>query len=150
MSRQEAYLLRPVEDGDSLVAFLDTNVLTGHAHADKDTAVAITDTAGRMHTNVNLMDELKKIVKVNNPDLKVLVVDSLTGNDVVEQVRKFDEGVGIDAIVLTKTDVNEKGGSVISASHAGRKPVIFMGTGQGYEDLEPFDPHKFVERILES
>jgi fused signal recognition particle receptor len=109
----------------------------------------LADTAGRMHTNVNLMDELKKVARVNSPDLKILVVDSLTGNDVVEQVRMFNEGVGIDCIVLTKMDVNEKGGSIISACYTARKPVLFIGTGQGYDDLQEFDPERFVEQLLE-
>ncbi|MBN2330268.1 MAG: signal recognition particle-docking protein FtsY [Candidatus Aenigmarchaeota archaeon] len=109
----------------------------------------LADTAGRMHTNVNLMDELKKVVRVNKPDLKILVVDSLTGNDVVHQVSKFDEGVGIDCMILTKMDVNEKGGSIISACFTAKKPVLFLGTGQGYDDLQEFDPERFVEQILE-
>ncbi len=116
--------------------------------ASKGLDVVLADTAGRMHTNVNLMDELKKVTRVNSPDLKILVVDSLTGNDVVHQVRKFDEGVGIDGLVLTKMDVNEKGGSIISACHVSKKPVMFIGTGQGYDDLQEFEPGKFVDQIL--
>jgi fused signal recognition particle receptor len=116
--------------------------------ASKGLDIVLADTAGRMHTNVNLMDELKKITRVNSPDLKILVVDSLTGNDVVHQVRKFDEGVGIDGLVLTKMDVNEKGGSIISACHIAKKPVMFIGTGQGYDDLQEFEPERFVDQIL--
>jgi fused signal recognition particle receptor len=111
--------------------------------------VVLADSAGRMHTNVNLMDELKKIVRVNSPDLKVLVVDSLTGNDVVSQVRDFNEHVGIDGLVLTKLDVNEKGGSIISACYTSKKPVIFLGTGQDYGSLKKFEPEKFVRGLLE-
>ena len=111
--------------------------------------VVLADTAGRMHTNVNLMDELKKVVRVNKPDLKILVVDSLTGNDVVQQVKMFNDGVGIDGIVMTKTDVNEKGGSIISACYVSKKPVLFIGTGQKYEDLQEFEPEKFVDQLLE-
>ena len=118
-----------------------------HAQS-KGIDVVLADSAGRMHTNANLMDELKKIVRVNSPDLKILVVDSLTGNDVVSQARSFSEEVGIDGMVLTKMDVNEKGGSLISACHATGKPVMFMGTGQEYSDLEPFEPQKFVEILL--
>jgi fused signal recognition particle receptor len=95
------------------------------------------------------MDELKKVVRVNKPDLKILVVDSLTGNDVVQQVKMFNDGVGIDGIVMTKTDVNEKGGSIISACYVSRKPVLFIGTGQKYEDLQEFEPEKFVDQLLE-
>ena len=119
-----------------------------HAES-KGLDVVLADSAGRMHTNANLMDELKKIVRVNKPDLKILVVDSLTGNDVVKQVRQFNEHVGIDAIVMTKTDVNEKGGSIISACYTAKKPVIFLGTGQDYDCIEKFEPEKFVKNLLE-
>ncbi len=111
--------------------------------------VVLADSAGRMHTDVNLMDELKKIVRVNSPDLKLLVVDSLTGNDVVNQVREFGEHVGIDGLVLTKMDVNEKGGSIISACYTSKKPVVFLGTGQEYDCIERFEPEKFVKGLLE-
>ncbi len=125
-------------------------VFDARKHAEsKGLDAVLADTAGRMHTNVNLMDELKKVTRVNNPDLKILVVDSLTGNDVVHQVSKFDESIGIDGLILTKMDVNEKGGSIISACFTAKKPVLFLGTGQGYDDLEEFDPEKFVEQILE-
>jgi fused signal recognition particle receptor len=119
-----------------------------HAES-KGLDVVLADSAGRMHTNVNLMDELKKIVRVNSPDLKILVVDSLTGNDVVQQVRVFGENIGIDGLVLTKTDVNEKGGSVISACHVSKKPVLYLGTGQEYDCLERFEPVKFVKNLLD-
>jgi fused signal recognition particle receptor len=125
-------------------------VFDARKHAEsKGLDVVLADTAGRMHTNVNLMDELKKVTRVNNPDLKILVVDSLTGNDVVHQVSKFDESIGIDGLILTKMDVNEKGGSIISACFTAKKPVLFLGTGQGYDDLQEFDPEKFVKQILE-
>jgi fused signal recognition particle receptor len=119
-----------------------------HAQS-KGLDVVLADSAGRMHNNANLMDELKKVVRVNKPDLKLLVVDSLTGNDVVSQAQSFSEGVGIDGIVMTKMDVNEKGGSIISACHASGKPVLYIGTGQGYQDLKKFDPEKFVKSVLE-
>jgi len=118
-----------------------------HAEA-KGLDFILADTAGRSHANVNLMDELKKVVRVNKPDLKILVLDSLTGNDAVEQARKFDEAVGVDAVVLTKVDVNEKGGSILSVAWAIRKPILWLGTGQKYDDLKPFDPEKFVEDLV--
>ncbi len=111
--------------------------------------VVLADSAGRMHTNANLMDELDKIVRVNKPDLKILVVDSLTGNDVVNQAKEFDRHVGIDGFVLTKIDVNEKGGSIISACYASKKPVLFLGTGQEYDCIEKFEPDEFVKDLLE-
>ncbi len=118
-------------------------------HAKKvPNSVVLADTAGRSHANANLMDELKKVCRVNQPDLKILVLDSLTGNDVVEQAKKFDETVGIDTIILTKADVYEKGGAAISAVFAIRKPILFLGTGQGYEDLEKFDAKKVIREIF--
>lgn len=112
--------------------------------------VVLADTAGRSHSNVNLMDELKKVVRVNNPDMKILVLDSLTGNDIVEQARRFEEAVGIDGIILTKADVYEKGGAALSASFAVRKPILFMGTGQEYESIRKFVPEEIAESLLES
>jgi fused signal recognition particle receptor len=111
--------------------------------------VVLADTAGRSHRDRNLMDELKKVVRVNTPELKVLVVDSLTGNDAVEQARDFDEAAGVDSVVMTKTDVNPKGGSILSVCFAIKKPILFLGTGQEYEDLEIFRPEKFAQNLLE-
>jgi len=89
--------------------------------------VVLVDTAGRMHTDKNLMDELSKIVRVNNPDLKILVIDSLTGNDVVIQAENYDKTVGgIDGMILTKTEINEKGGSLLSAAYSTEKPILFF------------------------
>lgn len=109
----------------------------------------LADTAGRTHVDKNLADELKKVCRVNSPDLKILVVDSLTGNDAVEQAQKFHEMVGVDAVVMTKVDVNTKGGSILSVCYAIKKPILFIGMGQGYNDLEAFSPGKFVKQILE-
>ncbi len=109
----------------------------------------LADTAGRTHINKNLIDELVKIIRVNKPDLKILVVDSLTGNDAVEQAKTFDKAVGIDGCILTKVDVNEKGGAILSVSYAVKKPILFLGTGQGYDDIELFEPEKFVKGLLE-
>ncbi|MBI5347422.1 MAG: signal recognition particle-docking protein FtsY [Candidatus Aenigmarchaeota archaeon] len=106
------------------------------------------DSAGRSHSNVNLMDELKKIVRVNKPDLKVLILDSLTGNDIYDQAKLFNDAVGIDAIILTKADVYDKGGAALSASHTIKKPIIFLGTGQSYDDLLPFDAEKIAEQLV--
>ena len=118
-----------------------------HAKANK-IDVVLADTAGRSHANINLMDELKKICRVIKPDLKILVLDSLTGNDVVEQAKRFDEAVNVDGIIFTKADVYEKGGAIISAAHTIRKPIIFLGTGQGYEDIENFDAKKIIKNIF--
>ena len=111
--------------------------------------VVLADTAGRTHTNVNLMNELDKITKVNKPDMKILVIDSLTGNDAVEQASSFEETVGVDGIILTKMDVNEKGGAALSVSHTIKKPILFIGTGQEYGNLEKFNPRKIIQNLLE-
>jgi len=108
----------------------------------------LADTAGRMHTNKNLMDELKKICRVNKPDLKILVIDSLSGNDVVEQAKLFDNDVGTDAVILTKVDVNKKGGAILSVCQLLKKPIVGLGMGQKYEDFEEFEKEKFVKNLL--
>jgi len=110
--------------------------------------VVLGDTAGRAHTNKNLMDELEKIVRVNKPDLKILIIDSLTGNDAIGQAQEFDKLVGVDAVVMTKTDVNQKGGSILSVCYAIKKPILFLGVGQGYDDIKRFDPKEFVHELL--
>jgi len=110
--------------------------------------VVLADTAGRSHSNVNLMDELKKVCRVNQPDLKIIVLDALTGNDIVEQTRRFEESVGVDAIILTKADVYAKGGAALSAVYTIKKPILFLGTGQNYEDLEKFEPKKIADEML--
>jgi fused signal recognition particle receptor len=115
-------------------------------HAEKEDKVALVDTAGRSHSDRNLMDELNKMVNVNDPDVTFLVVDALAGNDVLEQAEAY-EGM-FDAVIVTKMDVDESGGAIISISERSGKPVAFLGTGQGYEDLERFDKESFVEEIL--
>lgn len=106
------------------------------------------DTAGRIQTNQNLMNELAKIKRVVNPDLTVLIVDSLTGNDAVMQAEEFQNSVGIDATILTKVDADVKGGSALSVTYATKKPILFVGVGQDYDDLDRFKPEKFVQMIL--
>ncbi len=118
-----------------------------HAKAHGIHAVLI-DTAGRMQTNRNLMNELAKIKRVVNPDLTILTVDALTGNDAVIQAEEFHKSVGIDATILTKVDADVKGGAALSVTYITRKPIIFVGTGQSYDALEEFRPEKFVEMII--
>lgn len=110
--------------------------------------LVLADTAGRAHTNINLMDELKKVIRVNKPDLKILVLDALTGNDIYDQARLFDQAVGVDGVILTKADVYEKGGAALSAAYTLKKPILFLGTGQEYHDLQPFDAKKIAENLL--
>ncbi|MBS3172375.1 signal recognition particle-docking protein FtsY [Candidatus Woesearchaeota archaeon] len=117
-----------------------------HAKAKKIDVVLI-DTAGRMHSNTNLVDELKKVVRVTQPNLKVFVGESITGNDCIEQAKKFDQAVGIDGIILAKADVDEKGGTAISISYVTDKPILYLGTGQKLEDLEKFDVSKIMKGL---
>ena len=110
--------------------------------------VVLIDTAGRIQTNRNLMNELAKIKRIVNPDLTILTVDSLTGNDAVMQAEEFHKSVGVDATILTKVDADIKGGSALSVTYVTQKPILFIGTGQTYEDLEEFNPENFVQMIL--
>ena len=120
-----------------------------HARA-KHRDIVMIDTAGRMQTNSNLMDEMKKIKRVAKPDLIMFVGDSLAGNDAIDQAKKFHEAVGIDAVVLTKLDVDAKGGAALSISSAIGQPIAFVGIGQEYGDIMPFDATWIVERIFAS
>jgi fused signal recognition particle receptor len=118
-----------------------------HAKARGIDAVLI-DTAGRMQTNRNLMDELTKIKRVVQPDLTLMILDSLIGNDATEQALSFNKAVGFDAVILTKVDADAKGGSSLSVSYLTGKPVIYVGVGQGYDDLQSFDAGWFAEKLL--
>ncbi len=110
--------------------------------------IVLIDTAGRMQTNQNLMNELSKVKRVVKPDLTILTVDSLAGNDAVQQAEEFHKCVGIDATILTKVDADVKGGAALSVTYVTQKPILFIGVGQSYKDLEVFDPQKFVNMIL--
>jgi fused signal recognition particle receptor len=94
------------------------------------------------------MEEIKKIVRVSKPDLRVLVLDSLTGNDAVNQAREFDKYVGVDVAILTKLDANATGGSAISIIASIGKPIAFIGVGQGYDDLRSYDPEEILSKIF--
>ncbi len=110
--------------------------------------IVLIDTAGRMQTNQNLMNELIKVKRVICPDLTVFTVDSLIGNDAVQQAEEFNKAVGIDATILTKVDADVKGGSALSVTYVTQKPILFIGVGQSYKDLELFNPEKFVNMVL--
>ncbi|MHB8633927.1 MAG: signal recognition particle-docking protein FtsY [Thermoplasmatota archaeon] len=118
-----------------------------HAKARRKEVVLL-DTAGRMQNNSNLMDEMDKIRRVANPDLCIFVGDSLAGNDAVEQARTFDEVVDVGGVILTKVDVDAKGGAALSVAYTIHKPLLFVGVGQGYEDLKPFDAEWLVNRLF--
>ena len=106
------------------------------------------DTAGRMQTNQNLMEEMAKIVRVVKPDFRMFVADALTGNDAVSQAELFSQHVGFDGAILTKADADVRGGAALSIVYSTGKPVLFLGVGQGYDDLAPFDTKKFLNSLL--
>lgn len=110
--------------------------------------VVLVDTAGRMHTDVDLVEELKKIIRVSKPHYKLLVVDALTGNDAVEQSKLFNDKVGVDGVIVTKVDADVKGGTMISVAYSIKKPILYVGIGQRYEDLRKFNPMWLIEMIL--
>ncbi|MHA1681719.1 MAG: signal recognition particle-docking protein FtsY [Promethearchaeota archaeon] len=120
------------------------------AHAQsKHIRVVLIDTAGRQVMDKNLMREMEKIVNVSEPDLVVYVGDALAGNDVVTQVQKFSDYVKIDASILTKVDADVSGGGALSVSYITKKPIIFVGIGQGYGDIEPFNVEWFLKKIAD-
>ena len=109
--------------------------------------VVLIDTAGRMHTKTNLLTEMDKICRVTKPDLKIFVAESIAGNDATEQAKTFHEMIDIDGSILSKADIDEKGGTIISVSHATHKPIFYLGTGQKYQDLKLFNKQEFIESL---
>ena len=118
-----------------------------HAKSKRKDIVLI-DTAGRMQTNNNLIEEMKKIVRVSKPDLKVFVGDSLAGNDAIEQAKVFDAAIGVDAVILTKIDTDAKGGAALSIAHTIGKPIAFVCNGQEYDDIVKFNTEWMIERMF--
>jgi len=118
-----------------------------HARAQSKELVLI-DTAGRMQTNTNLMDEMKKIKRVSKPDLVIFVGDALTGNDAVEQAKKFNEAIDIDGVILTKADADSKGGASLSIGYVIKKPILFLGMGQGYDDIMEYDAEWMLDQLF--
>ena len=116
----------------------------------KNIDVVLIDTAGRIETSSNLMAELQKICRVIEPDLKIFVGDALTGNSLVSQVSLFNEKIGIDASILNKIDADVKGGAAVSVTHISKRPIIFLGVGQEYKDIEAFTPEIIVDNIVPS
>ncbi|MFP9060257.1 signal recognition particle-docking protein FtsY [Natrialbaceae archaeon A-chndr2] len=114
-----------------------------------DIDVVLGDTAGRLHTNEGLMDQLEKIGRVVDPDMTLFVDEAVAGQDAVNRAREFNEAAEIDGAILTKADADSNGGAAISVAHVTGKPILFLGVGQGYDDLERFDPEAMVDRLLE-
>ena len=109
--------------------------------------VVMIDTAGRLHSNTNLMDELRKVIRVSNPDFKIFIGESITGNDCVEQASQFNDAVGIDGIILSKADIDDKGGAAVSVSYVTKKPILYLGVGQGYDDIKEFDKELILSNL---
>ena len=132
------------EGSDPTAVLYDTIEYAKAHHID----VVLGDTAGRFHNRVNLMNQLAKIRRVVQPDLIVYVDEAVAGNDAVVRAEEFERSVGLDAVILTKVDMDPKGGAALSIAHAVGKPLIFIGVGQGYDDLIPFYPEQVVEDLL--
>ncbi|WP_336325450.1 signal recognition particle-docking protein FtsY [Halovenus sp. HT40] len=113
-----------------------------------DVDVVLGDTAGRLHTSDDLMDQLEKIDRVIEPDMTVFVDEAVAGQDAVNRADEFDKAATIDASILTKADADQDGGAAISVAHVTGKPILFLGTGQDYDDLERFDPERIVNELL--
>lgn len=119
-------------------------------HASKnEKSVVLIDTAGRMQTNKNLLEEMKKIKRTSNPDLILLTLDALSGTDTLNQAKMFDEAVGINGYIVTKIDADARGGCIISLLSETRKPILFIGTGQTYPDMIQFSLDWYLERLLD-
>jgi fused signal recognition particle receptor len=138
-------IIQHQEGGDPSAVLFDTVQYAVSHKID----VVLADTAGRFHNKANLMSQLDKIKRVMKPDLVVYVDEAVAGNDAVTRAFEFDKTVGADAVVLTKADMDSRGGAAISIAHTIGKPLMFLGTGQAYDDIVPFEPAKVVEELLE-
>ncbi len=118
-----------------------------HATA-KHIDIVLIDTAGRMQSNKNLINEMKKIARVADPDLKLFIGDALAGNDALSQAKEFHKAIGIDGAILTKVDADPSGGAALSIAYETGRPVVYIGVGQTYDDLQRFDPQWFTDRLM--
>ena len=110
--------------------------------------VVLGDTAGRLHTSNDLMAQLEKIDRVVDPDMTLFVDEAVAGQDAVERAKQFNDAAEIDGTVLTKADADSSGGAAISIAYVTGRPILFLGVGQGYDDIERFDPERLVERLV--
>jgi fused signal recognition particle receptor len=113
-----------------------------------DVDVVLGDTAGRLHTSKDLMAQLEKIDRVVDPDMTLFVDEAVAGQDATRRAKQFDEAAEIDGVILTKADADSQGGAAVSIAHVTGKPILFLGVGQGYDDLERFDPDEIVRRVV--
>ncbi len=138
-------LIKHQEGADPAAIIYDAIQYARAKHKD----IVLADTAGRMHTNVNLMDQLKKVCRVNDPDLVIFVDEAVAGNDAVERAKLFNSAVPFDGSILTKQDADAKGGAAISIAYTTGKPILFLGIGQTYKDLVRFDPDWLLSRLFD-
>jgi fused signal recognition particle receptor len=138
-------LIKHQEGADPAAIIYDAIQFAKAKHKD----VVLADTAGRLHTNINLMDQLKKVCRVNNPNLIIFVDEAVAGNDAVERARLFNNAVPFNGTILTKQDADAKGGAAISIAYTTGKPILFLGMGQSYKDLVKFDPIWLLDRLFE-
>lgn len=138
-------IVKHAQDADPAAVAYDA---IEHARSKRRDVVLI-DTAGRMQTNSNLINEMKKITRIAKPDLKIFVGDSLAGNDAIEQAKVFDSAIGIDAIILTKIDTDAKGGAALSIAHTIGKPIAFVCNGQEYDDIQKFNAKWMLDRLFD-
>ncbi|MCZ7403161.1 MAG: signal recognition particle-docking protein FtsY [Candidatus Methanoperedens sp.] len=138
-------IIKHQEGADPAAIIYDAIQFAKAKHKD----IVLADTAGRMHTNINLMDQLKKVCRVNNPNLIIFVDEAIAGNDAVERAKLFNSAVPFHGSVLTKADADSKGGAAISISYTTGKPILFLGVGQTYKDLVKFEPQWLIDRLFE-
>lgn len=108
----------------------------------------LVDTAGRMHTDANLMDELRKIQRVVEPHYSIFIFDAQLGNEALEIARYYSRYVRIDGMIATKVDAYPKGGSILTFMYVLKRPIYFLGTGQSYRDLTPFVKSQYISQLL--
>jgi fused signal recognition particle receptor len=138
-------IIKHQEGADPAAVIYDAIQFARAKHKD----IVLADTAGRMHTNINLMDQLKKVCRVNQPDLVIFVDEAVAGNDAVERAKLFNSAVPFKGSILTKADADSKGGAAISISYTTGKPILFLGVGQSYKDLVRFEPEWLLARLFE-
>ena len=142
--RLEIRVIKQDYGADAAAVAFDT---IAHAKA-KHIDIVLIDSAGRMQSNKNLLEEMKKIARVAEPDINLFVGDALAGNDALSQAKEFNQAIGIDGAILTKVDADPSGGAALSITYVTGKPIIFVGTGQAYENLTQFNPKWFAQRLL--
>jgi fused signal recognition particle receptor len=114
-----------------------------------DVDIVLGDTAGRLHTAKDLMAQLEKIDRVVDPDMTLFVDEAVAGQDATQRAKQFNDAAEIDGVVLTKADADSQGGAAVSIAHVTGKPILFLGVGQEYDDLERFDPEVIVSRLTD-